>query len=97
MLNPLFLFSRTNYREGSVNCESLSKPVLISGLEGQNRAVDGDSVVVELLDEREWSAPSEVILEDEGYDKGDTLEEDGEKKKKNVKKEVTKCGVQIHS
>ena len=29
-----------------------------------------------LLEKQEWSGSSEVVLEDEGYDPGDTLEKD---------------------
>ena len=86
--------SRTNYREGSVNCESLDKPGLVQGLESCNRAVDGDAVVVRLLERKEWSAPSEVVLEDEGYDQGDKLgEEEGEKKGK--KEDIQPTGVVV--
>jgi exosome complex exonuclease DIS3/RRP44 len=38
--------------------------------------VDGDTVAVEILNKNEWSAPAELILEDEGYDPGDTLDKD---------------------
>ena len=38
----------------------------------------GDVVAVQLLDQNSWSAPAEVVLEDEGYDPGDTLESDKE-------------------
>ena len=45
-------------------------------MEQLNRAVDGDVVAVELLEQSSWSAPAEVVLEDDGYDPGDTLESD---------------------
>lgn len=38
----------------------------MQGREGLNRAVDGDTVAVELLPEEEWSAPSEIVLQDDG-------------------------------
>ena len=38
-----------------------------------NRAFDGDVVAIELLPEKEWSSAAEIVLEDEGYDPGDTL------------------------
>ena len=41
-----------------------------------SRSVDGDTVAVCLLEKQEWSGSSEVVLEDEGYDPGDTLEKD---------------------
>ena len=72
----VFYLNRTNFQEGSVNVESLDEPILVQGLEQLNRAVDGDVVAVQLLDKVKWSAPAEVVLEDEGYDPGDTLEQD---------------------
>ena len=44
-----------------------------SGLLNLNRAFDGDVVAVELLPEKEWSSEAEIVLEDDGYDPGDTL------------------------
>lgn len=41
-----------------------------------NRAVDGDIVAIELLPEKEWQAPSEIVLQDEGEDPGDIVEAD---------------------
>ena len=75
----VFYLSRTNFLEGTVNCELLDRPVLVQGLESMNRAVDGDTVVFELLNEKEWSAPAEVVLEDEGYDAGDSLKAEEDK------------------
>ena len=46
----------------------------MQGLEAMNRAVDGDTVAIELLDTK--AAPAEVVLEDDGYDPGDTLEKE---------------------
>ena len=37
---------------------------------GLNRAVDGDIVALQLLPEEEWSAPSELVLQDEEEDPG---------------------------
>lgn len=42
----------------------------MQGPEGLNRAVDGDIVAVELLPEEQWSAPSELVLEDQAEDPG---------------------------
>ena len=46
---------------------------VFSGLINLNRAFDGDVVAIELLPEKEWSSAAEIVLEDEGYDPGDTL------------------------
>merc|ERR1712223_348562 len=74
----IFYLSRTNFQEGTVNCEGFEKPVLIQGLEQLNRAVDGDVVAFQLLDKAKWTASAEVVLEDKGYDPGDTLDHDKE-------------------
>ena len=71
----VFYLSRNNFLEGSVNIEG-REPVLLHGLESMNRAVDGDTVAIEILQEKEWTAPTEVVLVDDGYDPGDTLEKD---------------------
>lgn len=42
--------------------------ILIQGRESLNRAVDGDIVAIELLPEEEWTAPSEIVLEDKSDD-----------------------------
>lgn len=42
-----------------------------------NRAIDGDTVAVELFPESEWSAPSDVVLQDETEDDpGDVLNDE---------------------
>jgi len=74
-LQGVFYLSRTSFLEGTVNVEG-KDPILIQGLESMNRAVDGDTVAVELLQKEEWKSPLEVVLEDEGFDPGDTLDRD---------------------
>ena len=62
---------RENFLEGSVNVDGREKSILLQGYENLNRAVDGDSVAVELFPEDLWTAPSGVVLEDqEDYDPG---------------------------
>lgn len=75
-LQGTFFASRDNYLEGSVNVESFEKFVLVQGRESLNRAVDGDIVAIELLPDDQWSAPSEIILQDELDDPGDVLDEE---------------------
>lgn len=49
----------------------------MQGKDGLNRAVDGDTVAVELLPEDQWSAPSDIILQDEAEDDpGDVLDDE---------------------
>ncbi|TRY61520.1 hypothetical protein TCAL_13903 [Tigriopus californicus] len=76
LLVGVFYLSRTNYTQASINVEGRDQPVLIQGLAHQNRALDGDRVAVELLPAPEWRAESEVVLEDDGQDPGDTITED---------------------
>ncbi|XP_014226404.1 exosome complex exonuclease RRP44 [Trichogramma pretiosum] len=77
LLQGSFIASRENFLEGTVNCESLDKFILIQGREALNRAIDGDTVAIELLPEDQWSAPSDLVLLDETEeDPGDTLDED---------------------
>lgn len=45
----------------------------MQGHAGLNRAVDGDTVVLELLPEDEWVAPSDIVLEDLEDDPGNFL------------------------
>uniref|UniRef100_A0A182JC98 Exosome complex exonuclease RRP44 n=1 Tax=Anopheles atroparvus TaxID=41427 RepID=A0A182JC98_ANOAO len=76
LLQGAFLASRENYLEGYVRVEGVEKPVLIQGRLNLNRAVDGDVVAIEMLPEREWKAPSDVVLVDEQADPGDMIEPD---------------------
>lgn len=77
-----FSASRENYLEGNINVECFEKFVLVQGPESLNRAVDGDIVALELLPEKEWKAPSEVVLEDKGADpEDDSIEVDKEAEK----------------
>ncbi|XP_065176538.1 exosome complex exonuclease RRP44-like [Sycon ciliatum] len=62
-LQGTFHISRDNYKEGNVIVSGMEKSVLICGLLHLNRAVDGDSVAVQLLAEDEWKRPS-VVFQD---------------------------------
>ena len=90
----VFYLSRTNFLEGSVNIEG-REPVLLHGLESMNRAVDGDTVAVEILEKKDWSAPAEVVLVDEGFDPGDTLETDNKKLKNAAKGKDVQCSGKV--
>jgi len=78
LFQGVFYLSRTNFQEGSINCEGFDNPVLIQGLEQLNRAVDGDVVAFQLLEKSNWTSSAEVVLEDKDYDPGDTLDHDNE-------------------
>ncbi len=89
----VFYLSRTNFQEGTVNCEGMEQSILIQGLEQLNRSVDGDVVAVELFDQAKWTASAEVVLQDDGYDPGDTLDHDKDVLEKSVKsKDVQPSG-----
>ncbi|KAJ1531623.1 hypothetical protein ONE63_000295 [Megalurothrips usitatus] len=80
-----FLASRENFLEGSVNVEGFEKFILVQGHAGLNRAVDGDTVALELLPESEWAAPSDIVLEDTEEDPGDTLDDETKMEKEKLK------------
>lgn len=88
LLQGTFLASRENFLEGSVNVEGYEKFILVQGHAGLNRAVDGDTVALELLPESEWVAPSDIVLEDAEEDPGDILDDEAkmEKEKQKAKK-----------
>jgi exoribonuclease R len=55
-----------NFFQGTVPVPAFTKPVLLVGRENMNRAVQGDVVVVEVFDEREWKAPADEVIDQEG-------------------------------
>ncbi|XP_037070638.1 exosome complex exonuclease RRP44-like [Pollicipes pollicipes] len=57
-----------NYLEGTVMVEGLEQPVLIQGRYNLNRAVQDDIVAVELFPRERWSVPSNLAIEDVGFD-----------------------------
>uniref|UniRef100_A0A0C9QLM3 Protein DIS3 homolog n=1 Tax=Fopius arisanus TaxID=64838 RepID=A0A0C9QLM3_9HYME len=77
LLQGSFLASRENFLEGTVNVEGMDKFVLVQGRVGLNRAVDGDVVALELLPKDQWTAPSDIVLQDEEEeDPGDVIDEE---------------------
>lgn len=48
--------------------------IFIQGRSNLNRAVDGDTVALELLAEDQWSSPSDIVLQDEEADVDDVIE-----------------------
>ncbi|XP_016981483.2 exosome complex exonuclease RRP44 [Drosophila rhopaloa] len=88
LLQGAFQASRENYLEGSVNVEQYEKGILIQGRESLNRAVDGDLVAVELLPENEWSAPSEIVLEEKNVYADEVPSEERAEDEKDMLKQV---------
>ena len=44
---------------------AFTKPILLTGRENMNRAVQGDVVAVEVFDESEWKAPADEVVDQE--------------------------------
>ena len=45
---------------------AFTKPVLLIGRENMNRAVNGDVVVIEIFDKKEWKAPADEVVDQDG-------------------------------
>ena len=52
--------------QGSVLTPAFSRPVLLVGRENMNRAVHGDVVAIEIFDEKDWKAPVDQVIDQEG-------------------------------
>ncbi|GMM54769.1 exosome catalytic subunit [Maudiozyma humilis] len=70
--------SEYNFLEGTVSLPRFSKPVLVVGQKNLNRAFNSDQVVVELLPESEWKAPSSLTLDSEHFDINDNPDAQGD-------------------
>ncbi|KAF6200952.1 hypothetical protein GE061_005399 [Apolygus lucorum] len=66
-----YFASRDNCLEATVKLDK--RDVLLQGKASLNRAIDGDTVVVEILPESEWKAPSNLVVTSEDTD--DVLED----------------------
>jgi exosome complex exonuclease DIS3/RRP44 len=75
----IFNVSPYNYLEGSIHVPAFEKSLLVLGRENMNRAVQGDVVVIEILPEEQWKAPSSKIIEEETLNKNENADaEEGE-------------------
>ncbi|CDO91991.1 unnamed protein product [Kluyveromyces dobzhanskii CBS 2104] len=70
--------SEYNFLEGTVSLPNFKKPVLVLGQKNLNRSFNGDLVVVELLPQAEWKAPSTVTIDSEHFNVNDNPDNDGE-------------------
>ena len=61
-----FNANQYNYLEGSVLVPAFTKPVLLIGRENMNRAVNGDVVVIEIFDKKEWKASADEVIDQDG-------------------------------
>ncbi|KAJ5544902.1 hypothetical protein N7461_007206 [Penicillium sp. DV-2018c] len=93
----IFNVSPYNYLEASVKTASFDKPLLILGRDNSNRAIAGDSVVVEVLPQDQWKSPSTKIVDEEAVtrnDNPDTEESEvmvSERERKALQEEVKKA------
>ncbi|THH15025.1 hypothetical protein EW146_g5397 [Bondarzewia mesenterica] len=78
-----FNANQYNYLEGSVNVPAFTKPVLLVGRENMNRSVQGDIVVVEVFDEKQWKAPANEVIDQEITLKNDNVEDSDEEGENN--------------
>ena len=69
-----FSVSTYNYLEGSVHVPSFERSLIILGRDNSNRAVSGDVVVVEVLPQAQWKAPSTKIIDDETLNKNENAD-----------------------
>ncbi|ORY87156.1 hypothetical protein BCR37DRAFT_343006 [Protomyces lactucae-debilis] len=72
----VFNVSTYNFLEGSVPVPAFDRPVHILGREQMNRAVQGDSVVIEILPKDQWKLPAAVIVDPDEVNKNDNAEND---------------------
>ncbi|KAJ4361640.1 exosome catalytic subunit dis3 [Ascochyta clinopodiicola] len=97
MHQGIFNVSQYNYLEGSVNVPSFEKSLIILGRENSNRAVSGDVVVVEVLPQDQWKAPSTKIVEEDTVAKNDNAEQEegenvvNEREKRALQEEVKRA------
>ncbi|KAF1816985.1 RNB-domain-containing protein [Eremomyces bilateralis CBS 781.70] len=74
----IFNVSNYNALEGSVHVPAFERALLILGRENSNRAVSGDTVVVEVLPKAQWKTPSSQAIDEETLAKDDDAEAEGE-------------------
>ncbi|EMR63604.1 putative mitotic control protein dis3 protein [Eutypa lata UCREL1] len=92
----IFNVSPYNYLEGSIKVPTFQKALVILGRDNINRAVDGDVVVVEVLPQDQWKAPSSKIIEEENITKNENADADEggdmitEKERRALQEEVKK-------
>ncbi|KAJ5297628.1 hypothetical protein PENANT_c005G03038 [Penicillium antarcticum] len=93
----IYNVSPYNYLEGSVKTSAFDKPLLILGRDNSNRAISGDSVVVEILPQDQWKMPSTKIMDEEAVTRNDNPDSEEneavvtEKERKALQEEVKKA------
>jgi exosome complex exonuclease DIS3/RRP44 len=75
----IFNVSTYNYLEGSVHVPAFDKSLIILGRDNSNRAVSGDVVVIEVLPQSQWKAPSTKAIDEEMVNRNENPDaEEGE-------------------
>ncbi|KAJ7651983.1 hypothetical protein DFH06DRAFT_995753 [Mycena polygramma] len=86
-----FNASTYNYLQGSVSVPSYPKPVLLIGRENLNRAVHGDMVVIEVLDEAKWGVEGDEVVDQEATLKNDDADSDEDEENDDVIRQEAKA------
>ncbi|KAJ7806157.1 hypothetical protein B0H14DRAFT_2876773 [Mycena olivaceomarginata] len=86
-----FNASTYNYLQGSVSVHGYPKPVLLIGRENLNRAVHGDMVVVEVLDEAKWGVEETRSFDQEATLKNDDADSDEDEENDDVIRQEAKA------
>ncbi|KAF7340136.1 Exosome complex exonuclease dis3 [Mycena venus] len=86
-----FNASTYNYLQGSVSVPGYPKPVLLIGRENLNRAVQGDMVVIEVLDEAKWGVEGDEVVDQEATLKNDDADSDEDEENDDVIRQEAKA------
>ncbi|KAJ6569587.1 hypothetical protein B0H19DRAFT_1136142 [Mycena capillaripes] len=86
-----FNASTYNYLQGSVSVPGYPKPVLLIGRENLNRAVHGDMVVIEVLDEAKWGVEGDEVVDQEATLKNDDADSDEDEENDDVIRQEAKA------
>lgn len=76
-------FNRTNNQEARIYSLALGREILIRGLSNTNRALEGDVVAVELLEENQWSGAQPQMIFNEDVNDAPEAEEERQKAPEN--------------
>ncbi|KAJ6519275.1 hypothetical protein C8R45DRAFT_16821, partial [Mycena sanguinolenta] len=86
-----FNASTYNYLQGSVSVPGYPKPVLLIGRENLNRAVHGDMVVIDVLDEAKWGVEGDEVVDQEATLKNDDADSDEDEEHDDVIRQEAKA------
>ncbi|EHA49340.1 mitotic control protein dis3 [Pyricularia oryzae 70-15] len=87
----IFNVSPYNYLEGTIRVPAFEKALLILGRENINRAIDGDSVVVEVLPKDQWKVPSTKIVEEDTVTRNENADGEDQESSGNITEKERKA------